>query len=753
MPYSPSYLKVFAPYMRKRCKRMEKVEVSTGVSLLNIPECGLSILCGCPPDVVKLLMKRGIINRRPWPEGLWETGPNAILLSDLSIQGGKFSNLAEFPILQMFYRQGMIVPGHPGNTGAKPVVMGLSSQLSAVCEYLFRGTYGLANLEEIIQSGVPADMAAEIIRLKLSFAFNQIRKSEDILELHPLDSGEREIREGLSARRTGVNAYSFTVGGQTVEVNLNLAETERYVSPIQLEYHKVQRDYFSVVHLGEGDGWDPQRPCMSSIVCFQGRIYLIDTGPNILDSLTALGISVNEIEGIFHTHAHDDHFAGLTSLVRTDHKIKYYATPMVRASVMKKLAALMSLPEKRFMRSFEVHDLKQDEWNNIAGLEVMPVYSPHPVEDTVLFFRAMWEDGYKTYAHLADIAALSTLERMLMKADDRTEVSETLYRQFTSRILAPADIKKIDIGGGMIHGMARDFADDTSKKIVLAHLGRDLTPTEKEIGSNASFGLEDVLIPSRHDYFRDQARTYLSMYFPDAASSDIGMLINCPIQTLNMGFIIQKRDTPSESVYLIITGVVEMVQADTGEVTMLSAGTLIGESNAFGDAIPKKTYRARSYINVLIIPPPLYLAFVKRNAALEDARRNCATAFFLQTTPLFGEMVSSPVLHSIAVCLLPRQAKKYEKVENIEDSSLFIVRKGSFDVFIDDVPVDRIGVGDFFGEECVFFSGSSMMSAIALEDSECFRLRADLLRDVPIVEWKMLEVYERRLTAYGEQIS
>lgn len=732
---------------------MEKVEVSTGVWLLNVPEAGLSILCGCPPDVVKLLMKRGLINRRPWPEGLWETGPNAILLSDLSIQGGKFANLVEFPILQMFYRQGMIIPGHPGNTGAKPLVMGLSSQLGGVCEYLFRGTYGLADLGEITASGVPPDFAAEIIRLKLSFAFNQIRKSEDILELHPLDSGEREIREGLRVRRVGVNRYVFTRGEETAEINLNLGESERYASPIQLEYHKVQRDYFSVVHIGEGDGWDPQRPCMSSIVSFQGRIYLIDTGPNILDSLTALGISVNEIEGIFHTHAHDDHFAGLTSLVRTDHKIKYYATPLVRASVMKKLAALMSLPEKRFMRSFEVHDLKQDEWNNIDGLEVMPVYSPHPVEDNVLFFRTMWEDGYKTYAHLADIAAMSTLERLLLKAEDRTAFSESLYQQFTARLLAPADIKKIDIGGGMIHGLAQDFAGDTSKKIVLAHIGRDLTPAEKEIGSNASFGLEDVLIPSRHDYIRDQARSYLSLYFPEAAASDINMLLNCPIQMLNMGYIIQKRDQPSEWVYLIVTGVVEMVQANTGEVTMLSAGTLIGESHAFGDEVPKKTYRARSYINVLTIPPPLYFAFVRHNAVLEDAKRNCATAFFLQTTPLFGEMVSSPVLHGIAVCLLTRQAKRYEKVENIEDNSLFIVHKGSFDVFIENVPVDRIGVGDFFGEECVFFSGGSMMSAVALEDSECYVLRADLLRDVPIVEWKMLEVYERRLTAYGEQIS
>jgi hemerythrin len=42
---------------------------------------------------------------------------------------------------------------------------------------------------------------------------------------------------------------------------------------------------------------------MGSIVLFQGRVYLIDAGPNIDHALTALGIGVNEIDGIFHTHS------------------------------------------------------------------------------------------------------------------------------------------------------------------------------------------------------------------------------------------------------------------------------------------------------------------------------------------------------------------------------------------------------------------------------------------------------------------
>ena len=126
---------------------------------------------------------------------------------------------------------------------------------------------------------------------------------------------------------------------------------------------------------------------MASVIVFQGKIYLIDAGPNISYTLTALGIGVYEIEGIFHTHCHDDHFAGMTSLVRTDHRTEYFATPLVRASVLKKLSALLSTDEDVIPSYFDVVNLNFDEWNDIDGLEVRPIMSPHPVETSSFFFR------------------------------------------------------------------------------------------------------------------------------------------------------------------------------------------------------------------------------------------------------------------------------------------------------------------------------------------------------------------------------
>src|SRR5208282_172569 len=48
-------------YYSEQETAMHTVMVARGVHWVTIPEAGLSILCGCPADSVKLLMKKGLI--------------------------------------------------------------------------------------------------------------------------------------------------------------------------------------------------------------------------------------------------------------------------------------------------------------------------------------------------------------------------------------------------------------------------------------------------------------------------------------------------------------------------------------------------------------------------------------------------------------------------------------------------------------------------------------------------------------------
>ncbi len=732
---------------------MDCIKISTGVYLAQIPEEGLSILCGCPPDIVKSLMKRGLIVETSRDGKLMETGPNAILLSDVTVQGGVFCNMAEFPILQMFYRQGMVIPGHPANTGQKPLIIGLSQQLQAQSRYLFRGTFGLDGEAEMAEAGIKADAAREILRFKRRFAGNSPMRPEERMDFLAVDSGRVTVRGELTIERLGLNRYQFRRGADTVEVDLNLKPGETYEAPVKLDFHKIKLDYFSILHIGEGDGWDKDRPCMSSIVIFQGKFYLIDTGPNILNSLTALGISVNEIEGIFHTHAHDDHFAGLTSLVRTDHRIKYFASPLVRASVMKKLSALMSLPEKSFAQTFDFHDLRFNKWNNIDGLEVMPVLSLHPVETNLFLFRTLWEGGYRTYAHLADIPSLKVMDDYLISPPDSTNLSSRIREDLAEAMFSPANLKKVDAGGGSIHGNAMDFKGDRSEKIILSHSSMEFTTSQKEIGSSAAFGAQDVLISASQDYLLRLAKGYLSSHFPEASRYDLAMLLNCPTVQLNSGEFIARKGLPSAYMYMVLSGVVEVIDSSASVLRMASAGTLIGELAALKGGSPQATYRSKSYVSLLQIPADLYLGFIKRNFDFERSLALCERTLFLQGTWLFGEMVSSTIHNRIARAASEISVTEGQRIGEEGDERLYLMKSGAARVMFEESEVDKLNVGDFFGEESVFFQRVSMMKAVASKDSVLFVIPAQVLSGIPVAAWKMLEVYERRLASFGSLFS
>ncbi len=732
---------------------MEKLKIIEGVYWVEIPEADLYILCGCPADIVKHLMKRGLIVEKVKQGVKYETGPNAILLSDISIQNGCFSNLAEFPILQMLYKQGIIIPNHPNNTGVKPILIGLANQIIAQSQYIYRGNYGLTSVQEIKAAGLSEEIAKEIYNIKLKFAFNQFRKTDELIDYCIVDKDKIEIKNDVFITRKDINVYEFEYKDKSLVVDLNLIDNEGYEPPIQLGFHKTKREYFSILHTGEGDGWDTNRPCMSSIVTFQGKIYLIDAGPNILNSLTSLGISVNEIEGIFHTHAHDDHFAGLTSLLRSDHLIKYYAPSLIRASVVKKLSALMSISERSFNSSFKVFDLKFNKWNNIGGLEVKPVFSPHPVETCIFFFRTLWADGYKTYAHLADIASMSVLEKILLEGNDDNSISHKIYDNITTHYFKKVDVKKIDIGGGLIHGNADDFADDKSSKIILSHSSLDLSPSQKEIGSNATFAMEEVLISANKDYSMLSAYKYLSSYFPNAPNHSLNMLLNCKSKLINVGMIIIKKGVKNKNVYIILNGVGEVIDSDTGMSNILSAGSIIGEHYPLTGNVSPTTYRAASYINVLKIPCELYLEFIKRNFRFEDVKRIFYNQLFLQNSWLFGEMVSSTVLNSIAKILKKKTYRKDESITIGHNQKIYMLKKGEIQILLEDQIVETLGVGGYYGEESIIFGEENLMSAKVTEDSEVFMIQADMLKKIPIIEWKMLETFERRLTAFGTQLN
>ena len=758
--------------MRKAMRNLLTLQVAPGVFWLQIPEAELYILCGCPGEVVKHLMRRGFISNTSKNGVSFETGPNAILLSDVLVQNGGFSNLAEFPVLQMLYRQGIILPGHPNNTGVKPMLIGSKTQVQAQMAYIYRGNYGLVSKEEIIASGVDEATAELMMRIKLKFAFGAIRSPAEFLDTLEVGEESMEIRNGVTVTRSGFNRFQFSFQGESTEVDLNLPPSVPYEPPYPLGSHQLKHHHFAVIHMGEGDGWDVNRPSMGSAIMFQGRIYLIDASPAIRDVLTSLGIDISEVEGIFHTHAHDDHFAGLPALIQSDRRLKYFATPLVRASVAKKFSALMSLSEEKFGGFFRSQDLLINQWNDCNGLEVMPVYSPHPLETTLFMFRAMDEKGeYQTYAHWADLSSFKVLDGMI--GDDSNHVPKSFIDRIKADYLRPATLKKLDIGGGMIHGVAEDFRQDSSERLILAHIARELTTQEMEIGSEASFGAQDVLIPGQKDYQMERAFQFLQNFFPETAADSIRELLDCPVVEYNAGTIIHRgtaRDSNVDFLDMILSGTVAYLNSSANVRNHLSFGSFIGGESLFGeqtrivmgnfqkvedshtaDESPKVdrrqwTYRTVSHCSVLRFSTHRMRAFLESNNILVQMQAVMAKVWFLRRTWLFGEHTNLLSLGRIARAMEQVVLPKDEALEvRLPEPILWMVLKGEV-AFVDDAgkTLELIRAGGFLGEHTYLAPLDTDWKFRAKQKVVLYRLQLSDLLEIPIIHWKLLEVFEKR---------
>ncbi|WP_130470664.1 response regulator [Candidatus Magnetaquicoccus inordinatus] len=723
------------------------IPVAPGVFWLQIPEASLYILCGCPSEVVKLLMRKGL-NTSAVKKGVaFETGPNAILLSDLLIQNGSFANLAEFPVLQMLYRQGMMIPGHPNNTGIKPLLIGSAEQLQSQLGYIHRGNYGLLSKEEIMATGIDAQSAENMMRIKLKFAFGQIRNPTEFIDTLELDEQEKEIRHGVTIQRIAFNHFRFRYREHQAEVNLNLPPDQTYQAPYPLGYHRLKRYYFAVLHTGVGDGWDPDRPSMSSVLMFQGRIYLIDVVPGISKILNALGIGINELAGVFHTHAHDDHFAGLPELIRTDRRIHYFATPLVRASVAKKFAALLSIEENKFEQFFAIHDLKFDVWNRIDGLDIMPFYSPHPVENNLLLFRALGEDGYRTYAHWADLTSSEVLDKMA--GNGPRDLPPSYIAKIKADYHYPADLKKLDIGGGMIHGKAQDFAKDHSKRLILAHLARPLTHEEMTIGSAASFASVDILISGEQDYRRQRIFCYLKELFPEVDDCEIRMLTNGHIVNHNVGAII-RQDTDEDDGYidLIVAGEYVYREAKSNVCSHLGFGSFMGLRRLYDTVHPDEgVYLADSHASVLRMPIFMFKIFLQENGLSTTFYNALQTIRFLNRTRLFGERLSFAMLFQIAASMHKITLADGAWIATpLNAPTIWIVAQGSVALIdTEDREQEIITSNGFFGEH-TYLNLPRPWRFRSKGESQLYQLNWQQMLEAPILHWKLLESCQKRTT-------
>jgi hemerythrin len=465
-------------------------QMLSGLYWVEIPAIGLRLQCGCPPDANKYLRTAGLISTAAHGE----TGPNAILLADVTVsppaQGWFPVNAAEFSVMQMLYLQGLIIPNHPNNTGKKPILIGEQAEVIRQMNYIYYGNYGLDSPEKLHQAGMDAREAEAFWYVKKRFAFGTLHPVTHLIEPVYLN-GISSVQLAYDCRieRLQINHFRIDYAGESVEIHL---QPQIFPPSYQLTAVSFKKtSAFGILHMGDGDGWDENRPCMGAALAFHGKHYLVDAGPHVLHNWQQTGKTLHDIQAVFLTHAHDDHAIGLIQAIGTGMRLPVYCGSVVKAAFIQKMSALMGVQAEEMEQFFEFRLLAMQQWNLIATadgatLEAMPCYSLHPIETHIYYFRYTDAGGQaKIYGHLADILSEKGLQAM---EADAPEQVRWLFDYIRANYYLPADWKKIDIGGGTTHGMAEDFIYDTTPVKIFAHIHRMLTAAELQIGCARSFG-------------------------------------------------------------------------------------------------------------------------------------------------------------------------------------------------------------------------------------------------------------------------
>ncbi|HON56752.1 MAG TPA: bacteriohemerythrin, partial [bacterium] len=407
------------------------------------------------------------------------------------------------------------------------------------------------------------------------------------------------------------------------------------------------------------------------------------------------------------------------------------------------LQALFNKTDDLFDVFFEFIELKENEWNSIDGLEARPIFSPHPVETTIFVFRALSENGYKYYGHFADIIDLDILKNWITPSSENIGISEDLYNATKQEYLQKLDLKKIDIGGGLIHGNALNFKDDKSTKIILSHTALPLTDEQKEIGSGAVFGMTDILITSYRDYVLKNAYYSLKSYFPNIPQNQIEILLNNKIQLFRPEEIIIKNSEKSEYVYLILSGNVEGINANKKIKRILSAGAMIGLKSAVFNKCEMFTFRTKSYCNILTISIKLFNEFLKNNNLIDKFKELNDRRLFLESTWLFSNMVSYQLQNHIIFNMKLIEYPKNTIIENTIDG-IYIINKGKIELSINDYTIEILNNYDFFNEVSILYNIYDIFKKKCLTNVSLYFLPKKYIKDIPSIYWRLEEIYNKR---------
>ncbi len=473
---------------------------------------------------------------------------------------------------------------------------------------------------------------------------------------------------------------------------------------------------------------------------FHGKIYLLDTPANIIDTLNALGIGLNEIEGIFNTSLHDDNFIGLSSLLLRDQKLKYYSTKVIKYSLMKKLASLLRMPLSALDNYFEFKNLEHEVWNKIDDFYIKPFLGIDSVESNIFYFKCLNKNKeYISYAHLRNIPSLEDMKKMI-KNDDDFGLSQTFYNNSKENFTKKVNLKKISYRN-IDSVLETEFDDDLSDAIIL--MNENSHSFSKKIRTR-NFADIDILIKSSKNYLEQKVKEYLFTFFRDVKKDNFISLLDCEIKNIKPNTIILNEDKESDFVYLLLSGSIKKYKSFEASFSYLSAGIFLAFENIIENKKILYTYKTRSYVNVLEIPKVIYMDFIKKNNLQNKLKEIIKKEKVLKEFPLFSSFLSPKTIDIIVNNIIYKKYTHNEEITEMKDGLCLII-KGEVTRFLYDQKIHNLGKKDFFGERNILEFKRNNYKYKAVGELELYIIPKIVLKNIPIIHWKLFTKFQESL--------
>ena len=754
----------------KSVSPIEIIQICLGSYLLRVAEADVAWVFNPWPDISKYLIHQ-------------QLDFNGVVYPDLRVQNGVSCNLIEFPLLHAMFVQGMIFRGE------KPTLVGTEKQIRLGKESFKRGLYGFYDVAEMENCDLSQTEMENLMREIESLAVGGIREMDELMgfvSLVPLEEAPTSKTatnyNGVRIWKEAVNVYGVEYQGESAKIDCNLVSGESYIPPLDIDTKNIPFASFQIIDTGEEDGFSP-KSCLHTIIQWRDKVICIDLPMNSSYLLDKVSLSKNEIDAVIFTHNHDDHIGDISILLQMDKKVTVLCPKIIWKSILLKASNMLDMNIEDLSAYFDYRPILYGEEYDYVGLRILAHPSLHPVPCAIYRIRGIVDQEWKVYGHMSDILNFTRCEKLL----ESGSITQERYQAYRDFVLDSVQVKKIDVGARTgteevsVHGAWRDFLDDTSEHIVLAHINREHLEEEATVlvGQVAFAGSARNLSGSQvsnqyatHDIYRQRAisflRDYMSNLLEDSFFSDsirveqlqayIGILADNEIRLIQPQTPFLKKGEKSDFVCMLVSGSASVWTGENGslsQITVVGAGDLIGDIGALEFKPRNANVRSENYVHVLQIPAALFrevailFGIYKPNGGgiLQRIWKNRP---IIQASTIFGQNVPFRLQNKVAqyATEVPLDAGERFFPDNNGMESIYLGKSPEhFSIRFKDREVSDI-IEPIFGENNLLSHAVMEYQVVAAQRTTVLKIELgsnlDWIMDVPLFRLRLTELAGRR---------